>query len=79
MSGRALGKPRDAGDRGGLEACAGKMQSKGLCWKSAERKTEKMQSKALRLQNVDQSLASRLLVSGVLAQPSSVSRSVAPK
>ena len=36
MSGRALGKPRDAGDEGGLEACAGKLRSKGLCWQSAE-------------------------------------------
>ena len=46
MSGRALGKPRDAGDRGGLEACAGKSAElylqmcsnackRGASWRSA--------------------------------------------
>ena len=47
MSGRALGKPRDAGVRGGLEACAGKSAElylqmcsnackRGARWRSAE-------------------------------------------
>ena len=36
MTGRALDTPRDAGDRGCLEAYVGKMQSNGLFWQNAE-------------------------------------------
>ena len=36
MSGRAVGKVRDAGHRSGLDACAGKMRSKSLCWQNAD-------------------------------------------
>ena len=49
MSGRALGKARHAGDRGGLEASGDRMRSKGLCWQ--------MRGKALCWQNAEQSLA----------------------
>ena len=46
MSGRVLGKPRDAGHRAGHEACAGKVWSKGELAKCA----------APRWQNAEQGL-----------------------
>ena len=47
MSGRALGKPRDAGDRGGLEACAGKCVAKARAGNVRSAKLAEMRSKAL--------------------------------
>ena len=60
MPGRDLGTTIGAGDRGGLEVCAGKMRSKGVCWQSAEREAGNIRRKALCWQSAEQSLGSCL-------------------
>ena len=60
MSGRSLGKPRDAGDRGGFEVCSGKCGA-NVSRQSAEREAGKMRSKTLYWRSAEQtSLASCL-------------------
>ena len=78
MSGRALGKPRDAGDRGGIEAsdgfsaelCKSKLAERGANKPDLLRLVSASPRSCVKQAGGERGKQAWLLVSGVLVQPS---------